>query len=383
MLRCCVRNGVLPAIICGIPSSLPATTIISGGGDGTILSDLFSMLSLCTSNNRDPQTEATKCKLNNPSSSIEQSCLLLSMIAQCLKSTGRNSASFMLTTSQKKQHARLSILAHHFSSDENNKSQFLPHCAAAMLALASILSLEGSVSVESSVPEIAVPMIPRTSTLFDILKNSSFTRIQVGCTNQSAALSYWHGFRDGCVGLLESRLKWGGPLAVQQFIASGLPLLLVALLSQNHIDSQYQGSETVNGGLSPIGVVWMISSICQCLSGGALTFRQTLVKIEHAKLFSSLISDVHLRLLRSWVGPGGGKDGVRDIVNVIIDLFAFPFVAVHSSPVLPSANASVNSGFILNIGSPGGRIGTEDKDMVKAIEEDMDKYTKILLEVKS
>lgn len=66
----------------------------------------------------------------------------------------------------------------------------------------------------------------------------------------------------------------------------------------------------------------------------------------------------------------------------MIDLLAFPFVAVQNSPGLPSATASVNSGFLLNMGSPGGKVCMEDKDMVKAIEINMAKYIQILLEVR-
>jgi fused-like protein len=90
---------------------------------------------------------------------------------------------------------------------------------------------------------------------------------------------------------------------------------------------------------------------------------------------------MHLKLVKSWVGPGGGMDGVRDITNAVIDLLAFPFVAVQNAPGLPSATASVNSGILLNMGSPGVKVGMEDKDMVKVIEEDLGKYIKILLEV--
>ena len=127
--------------------------------------------------------------------------------------------------------------------------------------------------------------------------------------------------------------------------------------------------------------LWTISSICQCLSGGVSTFRQILFRSENIKLISDLISDMHLKLVRCWTGPGGGQDGIRDIINAVIDLLAFPFVAVQSSPGLPSATASVNSGFLLNMGSPGGKVCMEDKDMVKAIEANMAKYIQILLEV--
>lgn len=174
-------------------------------------------------------------------------------------------------------------------------------------------------------------------------------------------------------------------MAVQQLIASGIPLLLINFLTSNHSIASRQGVDSPNDGvgLSPIGVVWAVSSICYCLSGGVLTFRQTLLSNEHMKLICSLISDVHLKLVRSWVGPGGGKDGVRDTINTVIDFLAFPFVAVQNAPGLPAATASVSSGFILNMGSPAERVCKEDKEMVKAIVEDMGKYIKILLEVRS
>ncbi len=388
MSRCCLHSGLVPGVLCGLPSSLPVTTVVSGGGDGTIVSEIFSILSLCTSySNKDPQTgeiSNLSSKLTNPSALVLHSCLILATVAQCLKSTGRNSALFMLTTSPKKQLSRLSVLAHHFSSsDDRMNTSFQPHSASAMLALASILSLEAGASVESSVSEIAVPLIPRTATLCDHLKYSSSNETEVNPSYPNGVLSYWHGLRDGCVGLLEARLKWGGPLAVQQLCASGIPLLLVELLANNHSNAP-QGIDSSKDpiGLSPIGAVWTVSSICHCLSGGALTFRQILVRSEHIKIVSDLISDVHLKLVKCWGGPGGGKDGVRDIINAVVDLLAFPFVVIQNGPGLPSATASVNSGFLLNMGSPGGKACMEE-NMVKAIEEDLTKYIKILLEVRS
>lgn len=384
LTRCCLRSGIIPTVYCGLPSSLPVTTVVSGGADGTIISEIFSILSLCASSlNKDQQAgdvSNLKCKLSNSAALVLHSCLLLATVAQCLKSTSRNSALFMLTTSPKKQLARLSILAHHISSDDRIKTSFEPHCASAMLALASILSLENGAPVESTVFEVAMPLIPRTSALYDHLKNTSGEGDDTSFNNLNGVLSYWYGLNDGCIGLLESRLKWGGPLAVQQLIASGMHMLLINLLSNNHSS---QGSDNTRnwGGLSPTGVVSTISSICHCLSGGALTFRHILVKTEHIKLIASLISDIHLKLVKYWGGPGGGKDGVRDLINAVIDLLAFPFVALQNAPGLPSTTASVSSGFILNVGSPGGRVCMEDKDMVKAIEEDMGRYIKVLMEV--
>ncbi|XP_075652832.1 serine/threonine-protein kinase TIO [Castanea sativa] len=383
--RCCVHSGLVPGVLCGLPSSLPVTTIVSGGGDGTLVSEIFSILSLCTSSsNKDPQTGETnnlRCKLSNPYTLVLHSCLILATVAQCLKSTGRNSALFMLTTSPKKQQSRLSFLAHYFSSSDDGINSFQPHSASAMLALASILSLEAGSSIESPVSENALPLIPRTATLCDYLKYSSSNETEVDPSYPNGVLSYWHGLRDGCVGLLEARLKWGGPLAVQQLCASGIPLLLVELLANNNSNAS-QGIDISKDriGLSPIGVVWTVSSICHCLSGGALTFRQILVRSEHIKLICDLISDVHLKLVNCWGGPGGGKDGVRDIINAVVDILAFPFVAIQNGPGLPSATASVNSGFLLNMGSPGGKVCMEE-NMVKVIEEDLTKYIKILLEL--
>ncbi|KAK8468159.1 hypothetical protein PHAVU_007G241300 [Phaseolus vulgaris] len=384
--RCCLHNELVPALLCGLPSSLPVTTVVSGGGDGTIVSEVFTVLSLCGSSvNKDAQSmepSNVKCKLTNPSALVRHSCLVLAIIAQCLKSTGRNSAMFMLTTAPKKQHARLTVLSHHITSDDKIKTSIEPQSASAILALASILSLESGALVESPISEIAMPLIPRTSTLSDHLKFSSGNENELDPCNFSGKLSYWQGVRDGYVGLLDSRLKWGGPLAVQQLCASGTPLLLMGLLGNDGFNASH-GNDHLSDrvGLSPIGVVWTISLLCHCLSGGALIYRQILIKNEHIKLISNLICDVHIKLVKCWIGPGGGRAGVRDLINAVIDILAFPFVALQNAPGLPSATASVNSGFLLNMGSSGQRVCMEDKGIIKAIEEDMGKYIKILAEV--
>ncbi|KAJ4850846.1 hypothetical protein Tsubulata_027890 [Turnera subulata] len=379
--RCCLHSAMVPGVLCGLPSSLPVSTVVSGGGDRTIISEVFSILSLCaSSSNKDPQTGESK--LASVTALVLHASVILATVAQCLKSTGRNSALFMLTTSPKKQLSRLSLLAHQCSPEDRVAASLQPHCAAAMLALASILSLESKMSVESSILEVAMPLIPRTATLCEHLKISSGNQNEVG-PNNFGVLSYWHGLRDGCVGLLESRLKLGGPLAVKQLCASGTPLLLIELLADKFLVSSPQGTDSMkdNVGLSPVGVLWAVSSICHCLLGGAPVFREILVRSEHVKLISDLISDVHLKLVKSWGGPGGGKDGVRDVINSVIDLLAFPLVAVQNASSLPSTNASVNSGFLLNVESPGGRMCMEDKDMVIEIEKGMGEYLKILLEI--
>ncbi|KAI3796618.1 hypothetical protein L1987_39296 [Smallanthus sonchifolius] len=342
ILRCCLHNSSVSGDLCGLPSSLPVTTVVSGGGDDTVISEIFSILSICVSMDRQ-DTNNLKSKISNPSALIHHSCLVLAAVAQSLKSTGRNSALFMLTSSPKKQHSHLSDLANHNSLSDRIQNSCQPHSMSAMLALASILSLESNSSVKTSISDIAVPLIPRSATL------CGYLRI---LTNNNQ-LSYWHGFRDGCVGLLDSRLTWGGALAIQQLCASGIPQTLIDLLGNNHLDQNQIG-------LSPVGVVWTISSLCKCLLGGGSTFRQVLLKKEHVKLVSDLISDVHLKLIRCWGGPGGGKNGIRDTVNSVINLLALPFVAVQNVTNSPSA---------------------ADTELVKSIEANMEKYIQILLEV--
>ncbi|CAN1841824.1 Serine/threonine-protein kinase TIO [Linum perenne] len=256
--RCCLQSAIIPSVLCGLPTSLPATTIVSGGGDGSIVSEIFSVLSLCASLlSKDSQVgETAKAKLANPSVLAMNSCLLLAIVAQCLKSSGRNSALFMLTTSMKKQQSRLSVLTYNFSSDDGIKASVHPYPASAMLALACILSLECGAPVESSISEVAVPLIPRTGSLCEQLKvlDGNDKRPH----NANGALSCWHGLRDGCVGLLEARLRWGGPLAVQQLCASGIPLLLIELLNNNHLGS----AQETTSSKDQVGVP---SIILQCL----------------------------------------------------------------------------------------------------------------------
>ncbi|KAK9051496.1 hypothetical protein SSX86_028123 [Deinandra increscens subsp. villosa] len=359
ILRCCLHNSSVCGVLCGLPSSLPVTKVVSGGGDNTIISEIFSMLSLCASMDKPPQTGGAsnlKSKISNPHALVCHSCLVLTAVAQSLKSTGRSSALFILTSSPKHQHSRLRDLAHHYSLHDRIQNSFQPHSMSAMLALASILSLESNSSVKTSISEIAVPLIPRSATLCGFLK----------ILTDNNQLSYWHGFRDGCVGLLYSRLVWGGVLAIQQLCASGIPHTLIDWLGNNHSDQNQIG-------LSPVGVVWTVSALCRCLSGDSSTFRQVLLKREHVKLVSGLISDAHLKLIRCWSGPGGGKNGIRDTVNSVINLLAFPFVAVTNSPV--------NSGFLSNMWSPGGKVCADNEELVKSIEASMKNYIQILLEV--
>ncbi|CAH1443525.1 unnamed protein product [Lactuca virosa] len=262
------------------------SSVVSGGGDNTIISENFSILSLCASFDRDQQTgdqNNLKNKLPNPHTLICHSCLVLSAVAQSLKSSGGNSALFMLTSSPKKQRSRLSDLARHFSLCDRVQNSFQSHSMSAMLALASILSLEISPSVETSISEIAVPLIPLSATLCDYLRIST-----PDGNGMRGKLSYWNGIRDGCVGLLESRLRWGGPLAIQQLCASGIPQTLVDLLGNDQLSNRVISSWDCMDD-------WTVSSLCQCLPGGNSTFRQVLLRKEHVKVVSDLISVVHLK----------------------------------------------------------------------------------------
>ncbi|XP_021764025.1 serine/threonine-protein kinase TIO-like [Chenopodium quinoa] len=382
LLRCSMRSGLVPSVLCGPPSSLPGTTEVSGGGDHTLVSEIFSIISLCGSslnkNSQISEANGSKCKLANPHGLALHSCLLLSTIAQSFKSHGKRHSASILTSSSKKQQARLSSIAQLFSCDDGVPSSFHPHCASAMLAYASILSLGIGTSTESSLFDIAMPFIPRTATLCDLLKMNYRVEHEGNC-NATYMLSHWHGLRDGYVGLLECRLKLGGPLAVQQFCASGLPQLLIDFLGNNPVvDSHAADCDRV--GLSPIGVLWAISCLSHCLPGGSATFRQILLQNEHVECIRDLVSDAHLKLLKTWAGPGGGKSGLRDIINAVIDLLAFPFVAVQSATGLPSTTASMSSGHLLNVGSPGAKVCSKDSEIMKAIKENMEKYIRILLE---
>ncbi|KAK9131113.1 hypothetical protein Sjap_011600 [Stephania japonica] len=372
ILRCCLHSGF----------NSGALPVIIGGGDGAIVSELFSILLLCAScSNKEAPTDTNnqKCKISNPNALVMHSCLTIATIAHYLKLSGRVSSSFILNTSQKKHLSRLSLLAHHASTKDMATPHLQPHTASAMLALASILSLESGGSLDSSVFEAAVPLIPPTATLFTLL-NISTDRNEAS-SHQNAMLSYWYGIRDGCIGLLDTRLRWGGPLAVQQACANGIPQLLLCLLSNDFQNASQERERTLDHvGLSPKGVVWTISSLNHCLSSGTVALREILFRSEHVRLMSGLISDAHLKILKCWSGPGGGSHGVSDLVNAVIDIFAFPFVAVHSVPGLPSTAASVSSGSLLNVGLQGGKLRVEDKELVKAIEVNMPKFIQILQE---
>ncbi|CAN6208320.1 unnamed protein product [Urochloa humidicola] len=380
--RACLQNMSFCAIVCRPWNSPSDVDAVEYGGDGTIVSDMFSLLSLCESilNKESKQNSNQKCKLSNPHALVVHCCLALATIAACLKSEGELSASVILTSSQKKQRSRLSVLAHLSSVDDTVKSCLQPHCASAMLALSALVSLENGGQTRSSLCETALALFPRMATLHTLLKLWLSDGSEALCRYNAGLLNLF-GLRDGSIGLLETRLKWGGPLAIEQACSVGIPQLLIRLLTDGFLKETSDGKDgsVSRSGLSPLGVVWTLSALSQCLPGGI--FREILYRREQLKLLTDLLSDVHLKALAAWTGLGGGKRGVRELINSVVDVLAFPFVAVQSSPNMPSASASINSGFLLNVASPGGRIGSENKEMLKTIEQNMPQYIQALLEV--
>ncbi|XP_072974652.1 serine/threonine-protein kinase TIO isoform X1 [Typha angustifolia] len=379
--RICLLGTSVCSVMCGLPASLSTEDEIDCGGDGTVVCDIFSLLSLCASNliKDSKETGNQKCKLSNPRALAVHCCLALATIADGLKSDGKYSASSILTNSQKKQRSRLSVLVHLSSSDDTVTSCLQPHCASAMLALSSLVSLENGGHEKSSICEAALALFPPMATLRTLLR-LWLSDDSEALGNHNGGISNWYGLRDGSIGLLATRLIWGGPLAIEQACSNGIPQLLTRLLADGLLKDSADGKDCPKGriGLSPIGVVWTLSSLCQCLSGGA--FREILLRREHIKLIVELISDVHLKALKNWMGLGGGSSGVRDLINQVVDILAFPFVAVQSSPSIPSTSASINSGFLLNVGSPGMKIAAENREMLKAIEACLPQYVQVLLE---
>ncbi|URD91252.1 hypothetical protein MUK42_10526 [Musa troglodytarum] len=322
------------------------------------------------------------CFHNGLESALYAALQLMSRI--CLLNTsacnvlcGLPNSSTTVTETDKKQRARLSVLAHLSLTDDAVTSSIQPHCAAAMLALSSILSLESGVH-GNSISEHTLALLPSMATLRNLLKLClSDDNEMKSCDVLLGRL----GLNDACLGLLKMRLLWGGPLGIQQACSNGIPQLLVNLLADGLIKDPLNEKDCTSGrvGLSPTGLIWALSSLCYCLTGGI--FHEILFRREHVKLIIDMISDVHLMALNVWEGLAGGHSGIGDLINTVVDLLAFPFVAVQSSPNMPSTSASINSGFLLNTGSPGGRLAMESKDMVKAIGNNMPHYVQVLIEV--
>lgn len=348
--------------------------MIDGGGETSVISGIFSLLSLCATY-VDKDSSNGESKLSNRRILVVQSCLTLATVAHYLKSSGEAYISCMLTSNLKKQRAYLSLIAHLSSCDDGASNPFQLSFAAAMLALASLISLENHGQGNSSISQVALPLIPPTATLMDYLRH--FRSIDnESRLNVQGAFSNSHGLLDGYVGLLEKKLKWGGPLAIEQAYSNGIPDVLIYLIAY----SQKYDSTRCQGGLSPVGVVWAISSLSYFLPDGA--FHEILFEVEPLRLICHLLDKVHLNNLKCWNGPGGDTYGIRDRLNVVIDLLAFPFIVVQSAPGGPGATASIISGSPLNVGSPGTGVNLDNQDFVRVFQTKFRHFTDLLLTVR-
>ncbi|XP_010692392.2 serine/threonine-protein kinase TIO isoform X2 [Beta vulgaris subsp. vulgaris] len=373
LLRCCMQSGIIPSVLCGIPRSLPVATVISGGGDDTFVSEIFSMISLCGSY----MNTGLPMGVINPCEVAMHSCLLLATIAQTFYSTGRKSAVLILTSSLEKQKSRLLSLACLYSVKDGAITSLQPHLASAMLAFASILLID---SRASAVFDIAMPFVPCISALCDFLKMEFKDGLENNCTATNYMFSCGHGLRDGCVGLLICKLRSEELLALKKFGATGLPQSLFGLLRKDPVRSGATDCLQELVGLSPVGVVWAVSCLSHCLSSGVITFQQMMLEKGHVKSINHLISSAHLNILRNWGGPGGRRNGVREIIDAVIDFLAFPFVVAENVLCSP-LTASMNGGFLLNVSSPAAHVHWENEDFTKAVKKSFGKYMEILIEL--
>ncbi|KAL2612342.1 hypothetical protein R1flu_024034 [Riccia fluitans] len=398
LLRCCVQSPVVCDMLAGIPSQeQPTQTPVSGGGDGTAVAAIFRVLSVhgsssAPTNNgvKEPGTAATEAALKVATEGLlKQACLALAAIAQGLLAQGRRGASCMLSGSQPKQRARLSALAHQSLLDVVPKTPLtMSRSASAILALASILNLEQGVDRFGGpcwVSELVLPLLPSYSVIRSSLQVTA-AQYEAKEGNQfvnrnPGMLTSWHGLKDGYIGVLDTRLRWGGPLAVEQACSVNFPLVLVSLLAGRLSGS---GADRPAGlgddliGLSPKGVVWVLSAIEHCLSGGG--FRDVLLRREPLQVILALIDKKHLAHIQSWEGAGGGGDGVRDTVHGVVRILDFPLTTSHQTAAPGSPTLSSTSGSVSVPNSPGGRKG-DGADLTKVVTASMPLYWQLLQEV--
>ena len=267
-----------------------------------------------------------------------------------------------------------------------------PRCAAAMLALASILALEQGLELKSGVPPwtaetaLSLPSYPSLSALRNLIKlcpQNAVPNPPDANGRNSGMLTSWHGIRDGCVGLLEARLRWGGVSVAEQCCSMGFPVILMTLLAGG--SKQGDDCDEPNGlgddliGLSPIGVTWAISSIAHTLKGGG--YRDILFRREPMITLLDLMDRVHLTHLQLWEGNGGGRNGLRALVHESVGVLEFPFAQAQSVPGPASGSAPSNNA-ALNSPSPGGRsMPDSGMELAKAMTANMAQYWQLLQEV--
>ncbi|KAH7292834.1 hypothetical protein KP509_28G000900 [Ceratopteris richardii] len=389
LLQCCELSPRICDILSG--TSQNDGLCPNGGVDGTVVSAIFRLVLLCANaaaaKDAGAQTldsENTTSKASSFENLATLSCLLISTIAQGLKLLARQGASCMLTNSQSKQHDRLVALAQLGSSERITSETSMLLTAAATLALASILLLERcpTSSVAScTIVQSPINFIPHISVLYDQIcpfRSDDHESKQVMRSEEGMLMS-WHGQRDGYIGALELWLIWGGVSSIQQACSLGVPDSLLSLLGGKRDSASKHELQLSSIGVSPVGVLWSLSVIHLCLAGGA--FQEVLFKKESLSVLLSLIDEPHLACLQRWDGFGGGLLGVRDIVNLIVDILEFPFNATQNSSSSPLASAS-----LLHSSAPGTnsivqRKGLENGDMVKVIASELPRYLQTLQEV--
>ncbi|KAI5058935.1 hypothetical protein GOP47_0025254 [Adiantum capillus-veneris] len=391
LLRCCQMSPRVCDVLSGI-SQYDFASFANGGVDGTAVAAIFRLVLLCSNAAAAKETgsqTATDSESTAKSSSFEnlatQSCLLLSAIAQGLRILGRHGASCMLTSLQPKQHDRLVAMAH-LAAPERVVSEItsVQLGAAATLALASILLLERTptnVPAVCSIAEAPSNFIPQISGIRSLIlpSDSEINELKPGLKTQDGMLTSWHGFQDGYVGALKLWINWGGILSIEQACSSNIPQVLILLLAGGHDTTRKHGPQLSAIGLSPGGVLWALSVLHSCLPGGA--FREVLFTKESLNVVLSLMGEPHLACLRVWEGFGGGMTGVRETVNLIVDILEFPFAATQHSSNSPLTSSSLIHSVAPGTNSILSRKGFENGEMVKAIATELPHYLQILQEV--
>lgn len=263
---------------------------------------------------------------------------------------------------------------------------FPARSAAAMLALSSVLALEQGLELKSGAPAwtaetaLSLPTFPSLSVLRNLIKLSSQNAPPTPSDAQgrnSGMLTSWHGIRDGCVGLLEARLRWGGASVAEECCTMGFPVILITLLAGGSKHGNENDEPSGLGddliGLSPVGVTWAVSSIAHTLKGGG--YRDILFRRSPVLTLLDLMDRVHLSHLQLWEGNCGGRDGLRALVHEIVGVLEFPFAQAQNMPISGSAPNN-------NTPSPGGRTTPDSGvDLARAMTANMPQYWQLLQEV--
>ena len=97
---------------------------------------------------------------------------------------------------------------------------------------------------------------------------------------------------------------------------------------------------------------------------------------ESLGVLISLSDEPHLRLLNAWEGFGGGPFGAKEIINEVISILEFPYIAAQGS-VSSSVIGSVTQG----LNSIVARKGSENGELGKALAMEIPQYSQQLQEV--